>query len=95
MYKVIRFFTDLEDNNYPYEVGSTYPREGLNVSKSRIKELSGPNNKQRIALIVAVGESEEDAAEGPVKEVATEEAAEKKPATKTGTRSRATKKKDK
>lgn len=91
MYKVIRFFTDLEDNNYPYEVGSTYPREGLNVSKSRIKELSGPNNKQQIALIVAVGEPEEE----PVKEAATEETAEKKAATKTGARSRATKKKDK
>lgn len=54
MYKVIKFFTDLQDSNYPYEVGSTYPREGLSVSKERIKELSSKSNRQGTALIKEV-----------------------------------------
>ena len=40
-YKVIKFFTDMQDNNYPYEVGKSYPREGASVLPSRIKELAG------------------------------------------------------
>ena len=52
MYKVIKYFTDLQDNDYPYEVGDAYPRKGLVVSDERIKELSGSNNKQGTALIV-------------------------------------------
>lgn len=51
MYKVIKYFTDLQDNNYPYEVGDAYPRKGLSVSAERIKELRGANNKQGTALI--------------------------------------------
>lgn len=51
MYKVIRFFTDLQDNDYPYNEGDTFPRDGLTVDKKRIAELSGPNNKQRTPLI--------------------------------------------
>lgn len=56
MYKVIRYFTDLQDNNYPYYEGNTFPREGLTVSKKRIEELSGNNNKQKRPLIELVKE---------------------------------------
>lgn len=56
MYKVIKYFTDLQDNNYPYGVGDVYPREGLSVSDDRIKELSGSDNKQGTALIKEVKE---------------------------------------
>ncbi len=51
MYKVIKYFTDLQDNNHPYEIGSTYPREGLKVTKARINELKGSKNKQGTPLI--------------------------------------------
>lgn len=58
MYRVIKYFTDLQDNNYPYEVGSAYPREGLSVSRKRLEELSSSNNKQGIALIVKVDDTD-------------------------------------
>lgn len=51
MYKVIKYFTDLQDNNYPYGVGDVYPREGLSVSDERIKELMSKDNKQGKPLI--------------------------------------------
>ena len=54
MYKVIRYFTDLQDNNYPYHEGNIFPRDGLTVSKKRIAELSGNNNKQKRPLIELV-----------------------------------------
>lgn len=51
MYKVIHYFTDLQDNDYAYHVGDEYPRHGLSVSDTRIKELSGSENKQKTPLI--------------------------------------------
>lgn len=54
MYKVIKYFTDLQDNSRPYNVGDIYPRKGLTVSEERIKELSGSNNKQNTPLIEEV-----------------------------------------
>lgn len=56
MFKVIKHFRDLQDNNHPYNVGDTYPREGLNVLQSRINELSGNNNRQGVPLIEEVEE---------------------------------------
>jgi hypothetical protein len=55
-YKVLRFFNDLQDDNYYYETGSVYPRDGLNPSQERIDELAGANNKQGIPLIEAIDE---------------------------------------
>lgn len=54
MYKVIHFFTDLQDFNHPYNVGDVFPRDGLKVSESRLRELSGSNNKQHKPLIKLV-----------------------------------------
>ena len=51
MYKVIKAFTDLHDNDYPYSVGDPFPRLGIKVSESRLKELSGSGNKQGTPLI--------------------------------------------
>lgn len=45
MAKVIRAFLDLQDNEYLYDVGDEYPREGLEPSPERIKELQGSDNK--------------------------------------------------
>lgn len=56
MYEVIHYFTDLQDNEYPYNVGDVFPHDGLTVSKERLEELSGSNNKQHKPLIKFVEE---------------------------------------
>ena len=56
MYKVIKYFTDLQDGNYPYNVGDTFPRPGATADAERLSELSGSNNKQNCPLIVKVEE---------------------------------------
>lgn len=53
-YKVIRYFTDLQDNNHPYHVGDTFPRDGLEITAERAAELASRNNAQKTPLIVAV-----------------------------------------
>ncbi len=58
-YKVIKHFTDLQDNNHPYNVGDTFPREGMSVLPSRFKELSGKKNRQGVPLIEEIPEAEE------------------------------------
>ena len=51
MYKVIKHFTDMQDNNFAYDVGDEYPRKGMSVLPSRIKELAGSKNRQGCPLI--------------------------------------------
>ena len=51
MYKVIKHFTDMQDNNFAYQVGDEYPRKGVSVLPSRIKELAGKKNRQGCPLI--------------------------------------------
>lgn len=53
-YKVITFFTDLQDRGYAYNVGDTFPRKGMTVTPQRIKELASAGNKRRIPLIEEV-----------------------------------------
>ncbi len=60
MYKVIKHFVDLQDNNYKYDVGDTYPRKGLNVLQSRINELASDKNKQKTPLIEEIPEKAEE-----------------------------------
>lgn len=55
MYQVIRDFTDLHDNDYAYRAGDNFPREGIRVSKNRLRELAGSENRQGIPLIELVG----------------------------------------
>ena len=50
-YKVIHHFMDLQDSNYPYYEGDTFPRSGLKVSDERLNELAGSQNKQGKPLI--------------------------------------------
>ena len=59
MYRVIKHFVDLQDNNYKYDVGDTYPRKGLNVLKSRINELASDKNLQKTPLVEEIPEVEE------------------------------------
>ena len=56
MYKVIESFTDLQDRNYPYSVGDTYPRKGVNVTEIRLAELASKRNRRGIPLIEKVDE---------------------------------------
>ena len=60
MYRVIKAFVDLQDNNYKYDVGDTYPRKGLNVLQSRINELASNKNLQRTPLIEEIPEKVEE-----------------------------------
>ena len=60
MYRVIKHFVDLQDNNYKYDVGDTYPRKGLNVLQSRINELASHKNKQKTPLIEEIIEKVEE-----------------------------------
>lgn len=60
MYKVIHFFTDLHDNNHAYNVGETFPRSGVKVTKERLVELAGSDNKQGKPLIEKVEEAVEE-----------------------------------
>lgn len=54
MYKAIKHFVDLQDNNHDYREGDVFPRPGLEVSDARIEELAGPNNRQGVPLIALV-----------------------------------------
>ena len=60
MYRVIKAFVDLQDNNYKYDVGDTYPRKGLNVLQSRINELASDKNLQKTPLIEEIPEKSEE-----------------------------------
>lgn len=54
MFIVINAFLDLKDNEHLYEVGDAYPREGIEPSEERIKELLGSDNLHGQPLIKAV-----------------------------------------
>ena len=60
MYKVISYFTDLQDFNHPYKVGDEFPRLGLKVSDKRLEELASNKNKQGKPLIKKVEEPKQD-----------------------------------
>lgn len=60
-YKVIKFFTDLQDNEHPYNVGDQFPRKGVAVTEARLAELAGKFNKQGTPLIQAVEDEPQEA----------------------------------
>ena len=59
MYRVIKYFTDLQDNNHEYNVGDIYPRAKKKVSVNRIKELSTDKNRRGVPLIEKAEEPKE------------------------------------
>lgn len=78
MFIVINAFLDLQDAEYLYDVGDAYPREGLEPSEERIKELLGPDNLQGQPMIKAVktvpaDKKPEESADSEPTEDATEE----------------------
>lgn len=58
MYKVVEFFTDLQDNNHPYHPGEKFPRDGISVTDARLNELSTVKNLQKKVLIKRVVEND-------------------------------------
>ena len=61
MYKVIKFFTDLHDNDHAYNEGDVFPRKGMTVTQERFDELAGSNNRQGVPLIEKVEKVEKKA----------------------------------
>ena len=53
-YKVIAYFEDLQDNSRPYNVGDTFPVEGVEVTEARFAELASNKNRQGKPLIKEV-----------------------------------------
>lgn len=58
MYKVIKYFTDLQDNGFEYKEGDEFPRQGMTVLPSRLKELSTTNNRRKEVLIQEIPDEE-------------------------------------
>ena len=56
MYRVIKAFTDLQDNNHAYSVGDTFPHNGVEVDDERIAELASDKNRRHIPLIEEIAE---------------------------------------
>ena len=56
MYKVIKSFTDLKDNNHAYSVGDTFPHDGVEVGAERVAELASDKNRLGVPLIEEVAE---------------------------------------
>ena len=54
MYKVIKAFTDLQDNRHAYIAGNPFPRKGLTVTEERLAELSTNANRRGEPLIKLV-----------------------------------------
>lgn len=67
MYEVLWAFKDLQDDEYRYEKGDTYPRTDYKPSTKRIDELSGTNNKRGKPLIKARENAAESVTEGKPK----------------------------
>lgn len=77
MYKVLKKFRDVTDNDFIYEQGSPYPRKGYEPSNERVAELLSDDGEHRSAPLkgfplIEVEESIEEPAieESEVKPVA-------------------------
>lgn len=69
MYKAIEPFVDLQDNNRAYKPGDIFPREGLNVSESRIADLASASNRRgRPVIELVMSVPEEPKEKEPAKE---------------------------
>ena len=59
MFRVIKHFTDMQDGNFAYNVGDEYPRKGMSVLPSRIRELASDENRQGCPLIEGIPDVED------------------------------------
>lgn len=81
-YRVIKYFTDIQDNGYAYKVGDTFPHKGFKVSEDRLKELSTKNNRRQTPLIEKIEEKMPEITEEKIEPVIEEEPKPKKKRTK-------------
>lgn len=79
--KAGKHFIDLHDNDHSYNEGDIFPREGVDVSEERLKELAGSDNKQHTPLIELVEEDPDNTAGADTAEK-TSKAGKKKPENK-------------
>lgn len=49
-------FSDLQDGGHVYRAGDVFPRDGMDVSKERLAELSSANNRRGKPLIAEVAD---------------------------------------
>lgn len=49
----------MQDNNFAYNIGDEYPRKGMSVLPSRIRELATDKNRQGVPLIEEIPDIEE------------------------------------
>ena len=56
MYRVIKAFRDLKDNNRVYSVGDTFPHNGVDVDAERLAELASDKNRLGVPLIEEIAE---------------------------------------
>lgn len=49
----------MQDGNFAYEIGDTFPRKGLSVLPSRIRELASDKNRQGCPLIEEIPDVED------------------------------------
>ena len=74
MYRVIEYFTDLQDDDHEYRAGDTFQREDLKVYEARLAELASAENLRGIPLIELV--EPEKAGKGKSKNKAVDSLAE-------------------
>ena len=58
MFKVIKEFRDLQDNDYIYEVNDIYPHDNREIPVERIEELASKKNKIGRRLIQKLKDEE-------------------------------------
>ena len=79
VYRVIYSFADVQDNNYVYLPGSSYPRDGYSPTEERVAELLTGKNKRGIPLIEEIkAPKKEEPKEDPKKEEETRKKRRKK-----------------
>ena len=84
MYRVVKFFRDLQDNNHAYHVGDTFPHDGMEVSIDRLTELSTDKNRRKMPLIELVKEPVDDFMNPPEEPEEEPEKPKEKPKKKRG-----------
>ena len=68
MFKVVKKFYDLKNNNHAYYEGDIFPHNKAKVSEKRIAELSSNKNKMGVPLIVEIPEKPKKATKKAVEE---------------------------
>ena len=68
MYRVIKYFTDLQDNNFAYQVGDVFPHDGKEVDDARLEELSTNKNRRGEPMIEKVVDEVKAEAAEPVED---------------------------